>query len=208
MWSPWKKSQWAVLAALALLAGGRAIAQGEAEIEYLDGLDSAQEGDVVGFITNRIAVYGVPASTVAVAPERFHGKVLSVPGQVGHLLSSHVFTLHEPGEGPRPGVIVIARLSAQAVQPGQAVRVLGQLRPLVFEELESDFDWFDRSWFGSAGPDFQHRPTLVAASVVLLEDEQELLQGLETAPPPPENPEPPRAKPDLRSRAEIQKTSR
>jgi hypothetical protein len=178
----WKITGRVLLAGLALIAGGRAAAQsaagedGRAEIEWLQDAESAEEGDLVGYITTRIAVYGVGPDGVALTPERYHGRVLSVAGAVGEIVSPHVFTLHEPGDGPRPSVIIVSRLPLAELAPGQTVRVIGQLRPLVFAELEADFDWFDRSWFGSAGPDLDRHPTLVAASVTDVAVTRELMQ--------------------------------
>src|SRR5262245_3372289 len=105
MWRPCKQFNWVLIAGLALCSGDRARAQDDVQGEppkdeprQPSSRKDLDEKDIVGYIETHIPVYGVQLRTVAAAPEGFYGEVLSVPGEVGEVLSQHAFALRDPVE--------------------------------------------------------------------------------------------------------------
>jgi hypothetical protein len=119
-----------------------------------------------------LPVRAVPAGELAESPERFYGNLIAVPAAVSEVLSNRSFALDDRRE-PSPDIIVVAPLPALHLVEGDMVMVIGHLRPLVIDELEHDYPWFDRDWFRHRS-DREPHPVLVAASVRTA-DGQELL---------------------------------
>lgn len=117
-------------------------------------------------VAQHIAIAPQP-SQVTARPQNFYGKTVAVVGEVDNLQNPMVFNLQEPtirGEKTLP--VILTKAPKIAVNPGQTVEVIGEVRPFVANQIQQEYNpnWDEKTKQQLASA-YGNTPVIVAEEV-------------------------------------------